>query len=85
MIPLVDKQIWDDDESDFKLGGKKGLEFIINILTAGKRKNNLILLSKCQLYVEKHPRKTYKSWRSMNLAWSTPPNRMNLHRFAAAI
>lgn len=61
MIPLVDKQIWDDDESDFKLGGKKGLEFIINILTAGKRKNNLILLSKCQLYVKNIPGKPTKA------------------------
>lgn len=34
---------------------------------------------------EKHPRKTYKSQGCMNLTWSTPPNRMNLQRFVAAI
>lgn len=39
MIALVDKHIWDDDESDFKLGEKKGIEFRINILTDRKGKN----------------------------------------------
>lgn len=40
MITLVDKHIWDDNESDFNLGDKKGIELRINILTDRKRKNS---------------------------------------------